>query len=103
MAYLVNIPARNAYLERLYSEIDGAGSVATRRWYKGLKKQILSLEEHPNRCPVTPEKKTVRQLLYGHKHGVYRVIYRVFEKKRVVEVLHKRHGARNKFRTAELE
>jgi mRNA-degrading endonuclease RelE of RelBE toxin-antitoxin system len=54
------------------------------------------LEEHPNRCPVTPEKKTVRHLLYGRKHYVYRVIYRVLEKQKVVEVLHIRHGARKK-------
>ena len=98
MAYLVNITLRaERDLEILYSEINAAGSEAAQKWYAGLKRQILSLEEFPNQCPVTPEEKTVRHLLYGRRHGVYRVIYRVLEKKKVVEVLHVRHGARKKF------
>ena len=103
MAYLVNTTSRaERDLEHLYNEINAAGSDAARKWYKGLKKQILSLEELPNRCPVTPEKKTVRYLLSGRKHGVYRVIYRVLERQKVVEVLHIRHGARKKFQAADL-
>jgi toxin ParE1/3/4 len=101
--YIVNITSRaERDLEHLYNEIDAAGSDAARRWYAGLKKQILSLEKLPNRCPVTPEKKTVRHLLYGRKHRVYRVIYRVVEKRKVVEVLHIRHGAREKFQATDL-
>ena len=104
MAYVVNITLRaERDLELLYEQLDAADSDGARKWYEGLKKQILSLEEFPNRCPVTPEKKTLRHLLYGRGHGVYRVIYRVLEKRKVVEVLHVRHGARKKFRAAELE
>jgi mRNA-degrading endonuclease RelE of RelBE toxin-antitoxin system len=33
-------------------------------------------------------------LLYGRKPHVYRVIYRVLEKQKRVDVLHIRHGAR---------
>jgi toxin ParE1/3/4 len=99
MAYLVKVTSRaERDLERLYEDIDAASSDAARKWYQGLKKQILSLDERPYRCPVTPEKKTVRHLLYGRRHGVYRVIYRVLERQKVVEVLHIRHGARKKFR-----
>jgi plasmid stabilization system protein ParE len=36
-------------------------------------------------------------LLYGGKPHVYRAIYRVLEKQKVVEVLHIRHGARREF------
>ncbi|MGO8811020.1 MAG: type II toxin-antitoxin system RelE/ParE family toxin [Candidatus Sulfotelmatobacter sp.] len=58
MAYLVNTTSRaERDLEHLYNEINATGSDAARKWYKGLRKQILSLEEHPNRCPVTPENK----------------------------------------------
>ncbi|MGB7601328.1 MAG: type II toxin-antitoxin system RelE/ParE family toxin [Candidatus Sulfotelmatobacter sp.] len=100
VAYLVNIASRaERDLEHLYNEIDAADSDAAREWYAGLKKQILSLEKHPNRCPVTPEKKTVRHLLYGRNHGIYRVL----ERRKVLEVLHIRHGARKKFRRADLE
>jgi plasmid stabilization system protein ParE len=103
MAYVVNITLRaERDLEFLYDRIDAANSDAARKWYEGLRKQIVSLKEFPNRSPVTPEKKTVRHLLYGRGHGVYRVIYRVLERQKVVEVLHIRHGARRKFRAADL-
>jgi len=39
----------------------------------------------------------LRHLLYGHKPHVYRLIYRIVEKPKRVEVLHIRHGAMNKF------
>src|SRR5260370_41686398 len=60
MVYAVNITLRaERDLEHLYGEIDAAESDAARKWYEGLKRQILSLEELPNRCPVTPEKKNM--------------------------------------------
>jgi toxin ParE1/3/4 len=103
MAYLVNITLRaERDLEHLYAEINAAGSNAARKWYEGLKRQILTLEKLPNRCPATPEKKTVRHLLYGRKPYIYRVIYRVIERRKVVEVLHIRHGARKDFRASDL-
>jgi toxin ParE1/3/4 len=103
MAYLVNITLRaERDLEHLYKEINAAGSDAARKWYEGLKRQVLTLEKLPSRWPVTPEKKTVRHLLYGRKPHVYRVIYRVIEKQKVVEVLHIRHGARDRFRPSDL-
>jgi toxin ParE1/3/4 len=103
MAYRVNITLRaERDLEHLYRAIDAEGSEAARKWYEGLKRQILSLEKLPNRCPVTPERKTARHLLYGRKPHVYRVIYRVLERRKVVEVLHIRHGARNRFRASDL-
>jgi len=103
MAYVVNITLRaERDLEVLYQQVHAADSEAARKWYTGLKKQILSLEEHPNRCTVTPERKSLRHLLYGRGHGVYRVIYRVVEKGKAVQVLHIRHGARKGFRAADL-
>ena len=99
MAYLVEITLRaERDLEHLYDEINAASSDAAWKWYQGLKRQILSLEKFPNRCPLTPERKTVRHLLYGRRPHVYRVIYRVIERRKLVEVLHIRHGARDKFR-----
>lgn len=86
MAYVVNITLRaERDLELLYEQIHAADSEAARKWYVGLKEQILSLEKHPNRCAVTPERKRLRHLLYGRGHGVYRVIYRVVEKRKLVE------------------
>ena len=42
----------------------------------------------PHRCPTTRESQQVRHLLYGNKPHVYRVIFRILEKHRRVEVLH---------------
>jgi plasmid stabilization system protein ParE len=103
MAYLVNITFRaERDLVYLYAEINAAESAVARKWYEGLKRQILTLEKFPNRCPATPEKKAVRHFLYGRRPYVYRVIYRVIEKRKIVEVLHIRHGSRNEFRASDL-
>ncbi|MCU1239047.1 MAG: putative Plasmid stabilization system [Candidatus Solibacter sp.] len=100
MAYLVNLTARaQRDLVQLFAEINAGNSVAALRWYRGLKSAILSLEEQPNRCPVTPENGRFRHLLYGTRPHVYRAIYRVLEKQKRVDVIHIRHGARRPFIT----
>jgi len=56
MAYLVNITSRaERDLAHLYGEIYAGHSDAALKSYRGLKETILSLEDHPNRCPATPE------------------------------------------------
>lgn len=103
MAYLVRIAARaERDLASLYEEINAPDSAAARQWYRGLKQGILRLADKPNRCPVTPENKKLRHLLYGKKPHLYRVIYRVNNRRREVDVLHIRHGARRRFRTSDL-
>lgn len=96
MAYLVNLTARaQRDLAHLYAEINAEYSEPALKWYRGLKDAMLSLEEQPNRCPATPENNSLRHLLYGRKPHIYRVIYRVLEKQKQVDVLHIRHGARS--------
>jgi len=103
MAYLVNITSRAARdLALLYKQINAESSDTSFKWYRGLRKAILSLEEFPNRCPPTPENGKLRHLLYGNKPHIYRTIYRVLEKQRQVDVLHIRHGARRRFKLSEI-
>jgi len=103
MAYLVSITSRaERDLAHLYGEINADHSEAALKWYLGLKEAILSLEVQPNRCPVTRRRDKLRHLLYGHNPHTYRVIYRVLEDRKQVEVLHLRHGARRKLRTSDL-
>jgi plasmid stabilization system protein ParE len=98
MAYLVKLTGRaERDLEELYEAIAAESSAAALRWYEGLKRAVLSLEDFPLRCPPTPEDKRLRHLLYGHKPHVYRVIFQVQQKGRTVYVLHIRHGARDEF------
>lgn len=103
MAYLVNITAlAQRDFASLYREINAEQSDAALKWYRGLKEAVLSLEELPNRCPVTPEKAQLRHLLYGNKPHVYRVIFRIVEKRKRFDVLHIRHGARDKLKAPEV-
>jgi len=102
MAYLVSLAARaQRDLALLFEAIHADDSDAARKWYTGLKEAILSLEHHPNRCPLTPESRKFRHLLYGNPPHIYRVIYRVVQRKQQVQVLHIRHGARRKFITTD--
>ncbi|MGH9453417.1 MAG: type II toxin-antitoxin system RelE/ParE family toxin [Terriglobia bacterium] len=104
MAYRVNLSARaERDLAQLYEDVNAGQSGAALRWYRGLKDAILSLEEQPDRCPVTLENHKLRHLLYGGKPHIYRVIYRVLEKEKQVEVLHIRPGARREFRASDVK
>jgi plasmid stabilization system protein ParE len=103
MTYLVSLTARaERDLAFLFEAIHAEDSETALAWYRGLKKAILNLEKFPNRCPPSLENARLRNLLYGRKPHVYRVIYRVLEKERRVEVLHVRHGARRPLKQSDL-
>jgi toxin ParE1/3/4 len=104
MAYLVRItPRARRDLALLFKDPHAGDSESALKWYKGLRDAALTLEKLPHRCPATPENPQLRHLLYGRKAHVYRVIYRVLEKDKRVNVLHIRHGARRRFKASELE
>ena len=103
MAYLVSVTARaERDFAAIYEAIDAGQSNAALKWYRGLKEAVLRLEEQPLRCPVTRVKEHIRQLLYGKKPHVFRVIYRVVERRKQVQVLHIRHGAMRRFKASAL-
>ena len=81
----------------IFDEIDAAHSQTAALWYLGMKAAILSLQKLPKRCPMTPEDQRLHHLLYGRKPNVYRIIYRIVESNRRVDVLHIRHGSRQPF------
>ncbi len=104
MAYLVKLTSRaERDLTYLYNSINAELSEAALEWYRDLKRAILSLREGPNRCPKAPERDDLRHLLYGHKPHIYRVIYRILERQKSVEVLHIRHGVRQKIKASDLK
>ena len=95
MGYRVKItPRAERDLGRIYHWIQALDSDSAAKWYWGLKDAIGTLRENPKRCPVTPENRNLRQLLYGNRANVYRVIYRVVEKRKEVDIVHIRHSAR---------
>ena len=98
MAYRVRLTERAEHdLAQLFDYVHAAESETAFRWYEGLEQEILSLKRHPHRCPTTPESKNFRHLLYGRKPHVYRIIYRVLEHQKQVDVLHIRHDAQSEF------
>jgi toxin ParE1/3/4 len=95
MAYRVEITERALRdLAGIYKRIEGDTRPRAGRWFDGIEKAINSLEEHPNRGPVTPEDHAFRHLLYGKKPYVYRIIYEIEEDTSTVYVLHIRPPGR---------
>jgi plasmid stabilization system protein ParE len=84
-------------LANLYDEKHAATSESAATWFNGLEDAILSLGQHPRRCPIAPEGKKVghplRHLLFGNKPHIYGVIYEINEIQKLVRVLTIRHGA----------
>jgi len=66
------------------------------RWFERMRKAVASLSELPHRCPLAPETGEfpfeVRQLLYGRKPHLYRILFTI--EGETVVVLHIRHGRR---------
>jgi plasmid stabilization system protein ParE len=98
MAFRVEPTARakqdlDVILEWLLSNETGDAGL---RWFRRLWDAVTSLAEMPQRCPIAPENADfpfeVRQLLYGHKPHVYRILFTIDEG--TVVVLHIRHGRR---------
>jgi plasmid stabilization system protein ParE len=62
-----------------------------------MERAMETLCESPGRCPVAPESRpgrVIRQLLFGRKPHIYRILFRVSAKGSAVFVIHVRHGAR---------
>ena len=98
MEYRVRLtPRAQRDLAGIYEFLGAPPPDAARAWYRGLREAIRSLRTNPNRCPVTPENGELRQLLFGNKPHVYRIIYRILERQKQIDVLHIRHGARGEF------
>ena len=79
--------------------------MAAQRWYQQLREAIESLTNHPERCPLAPEneyfEEEIRHLLYGRRHGVYRILFTIQEETVFVLAVH--HGARQPLQPADLE
>lgn len=93
MRYRLRPKATQAILEWLLSEHAGDAGL---RWFLAMEDAIASLASFPERCLLAPENARfpfeVRQLLYGHKPHVYRILFTMDGA--TVNILHIRHGRR---------
>lgn len=97
MAYRVKITFRAEHdLADIYQSIEAETSARARQWFDGMGKAMNSLDEYPNRNPLTPEERTSRHLLYGKKPYVYRIIYEVDEETSTVYITHIRAPGRDR-------
>ena len=96
MAYQVEIvdSARRDLAEIRYWAF-GNSPEAESVWLDELQVAVLSLGHLPFRCPLAPEsRQSIRVLLVGGRPHVYRILYRIYESKGLVRILHIRHGSR---------
>ena len=96
MAYLVRLTGRALRdMEAIYEFIKADESESASAWFHELADVIYSLERFPERGTPVPESRKLRQLLFGKKPNIYRIIFAVDKRNRIANVLHIRHGARN--------
>jgi plasmid stabilization system protein ParE len=78
---------------------------AAERWLNAIESEIHSLAHFPERCPLARENGQfpyeLRQLVFGRKHGRYRIIFTL--RVGTVHVLHVRHGAKPLMTSKEIE
>ena len=108
MAYRVDIArSAEAELEELFLWVVERAPQQGAAWFNGLERAVLSLDQHPERCPVAPESidpdHPVRVLSHGRKPHVYRVFFTVDHNAGVVRVVHVRRGRRQRPTAAELK
>ncbi|HKT89988.1 MAG TPA: type II toxin-antitoxin system RelE/ParE family toxin [Candidatus Sulfotelmatobacter sp.] len=98
MAFRVEMSAQaeedaSSILDWLLSQHAGETGL---RWFLAMEEAIESLSTIPERCPRAPENEhfpfEVRQLLYGSKPHVYRILFTIDAN--VVRILHVRHARR---------
>lgn len=107
MVYRVEV-TRKAFsdAETVYLWIAEQSSLeAAAQWYNGLFNAIATLDTFPTRCSLAPESKDlgreIRQLLYGKRHAVYRVLFEI--RGETVFVLRVWHGARDQLQAGDIE
>jgi plasmid stabilization system protein ParE len=95
MAYRVKFTrrARRDYLE-LYQSINAPESAPAQLWFQRLEETIALLAVTPRMGAVTHEDKTVRQVIYGNKPHLYRILYDIDEIDLRVDILSIWHGKR---------
>jgi plasmid stabilization system protein ParE len=96
MAYHVRIAARaERDAEEAIRYLQQRSRTGAARWHAGLTEALRSLEDQPERCGLAPEAEELgielRQLLFGKRRGVYRVLFTIDAD--TVNVLHIRHAA----------
>lgn len=94
--HLVIQPPALDEIENAYLWIKAEAPQSADHWFDGLMAKLETLKEFPERCGLAEENEyfedEIRQLLYGRRGGVYRILFTI--QGNAVHVLHVRHAAR---------
>lgn len=87
-----------AEAEALYQHVVEAAPHRGPLWFQDLMDHLSSLDSRPLRCPLAREAarsgRQIRCLLFGRRPDVYRILFEVDQRRKLVSILHIRHGAR---------
>ena len=97
MKYRIQIqPSAIQEIEDGYAWIFKDSPEYAKRWRERLLATLQTLRVDPDRCPLASENdyfsEEVRQLLFGKRIGVYRILFTIADD--TVAILHVRHAAR---------
>jgi plasmid stabilization system protein ParE len=103
MAYTVSLTAvAEADAHAAFARIRAVAPRRAAPWLTGLFTVVMTLADMPTRCPLIPEAEDIgaplRQLLYGKRRGIYRIIFDIQEispEGPRVRVLRIWHGSRD--------
>lgn len=101
MEYPVEIsPRASREAQAIYERIAVEAPRTAEKWYGKLLEKIATLSTLPERFSLTAESESLgwelRELLYGKRHNIYRILFVVRE--HVVEVLSVRHAQSGPFK-----
>ncbi len=104
------MPFQVLFTRRAFSNVDAALAWLTSRgapaarWRAGLMARVAALEEFPDRYPLADEAADLgmdlRQLLYGRRRGVYRILFTIDGP--VVHIHRIRHAAQDRLKPGDV-
>lgn len=99
MAYRVELAkSAESDLDALYLWVIERAPSQGATWFNSLERAILSLDQHPERCPIARENiapdSPIRVLHHGRRPHVYGAFFTIDVAAQIVRVLHVRRGAR---------
>ena len=111
MVYKVKLTApAEADAYAAFEYVREAAPRSAEKWLRELFAAIQTLDEMPARCLIIPEAEELghaaRQLLYGKRTGIYRIIFDIQEDSEEgprVRILRIRHGAQDAITAQDIE
>lgn len=105
MSYHIDISARaKRDLDSILAWLAERSPQSAAQWHAALLTKVVTLEDHPERCPLAVEAEQLgvdlRELLFGKRRNVYRILFTIDGE--IVNVHRLYHAARKWLETEDL-